>query len=340
MDLRWSTPRRPPLGVSGEKMSSWGRLLIWRVEGNALDGDHRYFNSASTRRPRRTSTRRPRRTSTVGRMSNPFDLAASDAERLGPHDIAIVMGSGWGVAADALGEAERELPFAALEGLPTPKVVGHGGAIRTLEIAGQRVALFLGRIHRYEGHPVETCVHGVRAAVLAGCSTVILTNAAGGLRPEHGHLPGTAVLISDQLNLSGANPMCDIEVPDSVPGRFVDLSDLYSARLRSALRDAELGLGEGVYAGVLGGSYETPAEIHMLRGMGADLVGMSTVLESIAARHLGAEVLGISLVTNLAAGLSAAALDHREVVAAGEQAGPRLGALLRRSVEIVAEASR
>ena len=162
--------------------------------------------------------------------------------------------------------------------------------------------------------------------MLHGCSTVLLTNAAGSLRAEVG--VGSAVLISDQLNLSGANPMCGDEPPEAYGGRFADLSELYSRRLRAAAAAAHPGLVEGVYAGVLGGSYETPAEIRMLRGLGADLVGMSTVLEAIAAHHLGAEVFGVSLVTNLAAGLQST-LVHADVLAAGAASTGLLIDLLR-----------
>jgi len=169
-------------------------------------------------------------------------------------------------------------------------------------------------------------VHAVRAAVLSGCTTVVLTNAAGSLRPAVGI--GSAVLISDQLNLSGSNPMCGAGPPEHLRGRFADLSGLFSHRLRSAVLSEHPELVEGVYAGVLGGSYETPAEIRMLRTLGADLVGMSTVLESIAAHHLGAEVVGVSLVTNLAAGMQDT-LDHTDVLAAGTASTELLIDLLR-----------
>jgi purine-nucleoside phosphorylase len=174
-------------------------------------------------------------------------------------------------------------------------------------------------------------VHAVRTVVMAGCRVVVLTNAAGSLRPEWP--VGSPVLIADHLNLTGHSPMVGPPPPDHLPARFADLTDAYSARLRAIAREVEPSLHEGVYAALLGGSYETPAEIRMLRTMGADLVGMSTALEAIAAVHLGAEVLGLSLVTNLAAGLSAGALDHREVLAAGAGAAAGIGRLLRSIVE-------
>jgi purine-nucleoside phosphorylase len=169
-------------------------------------------------------------------------------------------------------------------------------------------------------------VHGVRTAVAAGCGVIVLTNAAGGIRA--GLRPGQPVLISDQLNLTGQSPVAGPPPPDGYPARFTDLSDLYAARLRSIARTADPGLAEGVYAALPGPHYETPAEIRMLRAAGADLVGMSTALEAIAARHLGAEVLGISLVTNIAAGLSDEPLDHAGVLAAGQRAATSMGALL------------
>jgi purine-nucleoside phosphorylase len=198
-------------------------------------------------------------------------------------------------------------------------------------VGGTRVLLLLGRAHLYEGHPVATVVHGVRTAVSAGCGVVVLTNAAGSLRADRP--VGGPVLIADQLNLTGHNPLAGPPPPPPAPGRFCDMTEAYSQRLRDIARAVDPTLPEGVYAGMLGPSYETPAEIRMLLAMGADLVGMSTVLEAIAARHLGAEVLGITLVTNLAAGLQAAPLEHAEVLEAGAAAGARVGDLVRGIVE-------
>jgi purine-nucleoside phosphorylase len=216
--------------------------------------------------------------------------------------------------------------MAGLPGFPVPSVAGHRPAVLSVDAAGVPLLVLAGRAHLYEGHAAAAVVHGVRAAVLAGCSAVVLTNACGSLEP--GWAPGTPVLLADQLNLTGANPMAGAEPPAWAPGRFVDLSRLYSPALRTAARAAVPGMPEGVYAGVAGGSYETPAEIRMLRGLGADLVGMSTVLEAVAAHHLGAAVCGVSLVTNLAAGLSAAPIGHGEVLATGRASAGRLAGLL------------
>jgi purine-nucleoside phosphorylase len=267
--------------------------------------------------------------------SDPFTLAAADAvrlgERLGAHRAAVVLGSGWAEVGSALGTTRGEMAMADLAGIPTPTVPGHGGTIRSVTVERSEgeplpVLVLAGRSHLYEGHPPATVVHAVRTAVLHGCTTVLLTNAAGSLRAEVGI--GSPVLIADQLNLSGANPMCGAEPPAEHGGRFADLSELYSPRLRGVARTSDPSLVEGVYAGVLGGSYETPAEIRMLRTLGADLVGMSTVLEAIAAHHLGAEVFGVSLVTNLAAGMQTT-LDHADVLAAGAASTGSLITLLR-----------
>lgn len=258
---------------------------------------------------------------------DPYRLAEADAallrDRLGAHDVAVVLGSGWSGVAGLLGEAGPSMTMADLEGVPAPAVAGHGGTATSVDVDGVPTLVLAGRSHLYEGHSSHTVVHAVRAAVLSGCRVVCLTNAAGSLRPDVG--VGTPVVISDQLNLSGANPMCGVEPPDSLGSRFVDLSRLYSLRLREAAGADRI---EGVYAGLVGGSYETPAEITMLGRLGADLVGMSTVLEAIAAHHLGAEVFGVSLVTNLAAGL-APDISHTEVLSAGATAQGSLAALLR-----------
>jgi purine-nucleoside phosphorylase len=187
------------------------------------------------------------------------------------------------------------------------------------------VLVFLGRVHAYEGHEHDVVVHGVRTACRAGCGVVVLTNAAGGIR--QGLSVGQPVLIADHINLTSRSPLTGGAPPEPLPARFVDLSDLYAARLRALARSVDPTLAEGVYAALPGPHYETPAEIRMLRGFGADLVGMSTAWEAIAARHLGAEVLALSLVTNLAAGLGDA-LDHQEVLAAGAAAAERMGDLL------------
>jgi len=262
-------------------------------------------------------------------QNNPYELAREAAEALTGRtfekfDVAIVMGSGWVPAADVIGEPEFELPFTDLPGFTPPAVQGHGGKIRAVRVGGRNVLVFLGRTHLYEGYGPEQVVHGVRTALAAGVETVVLTNAAGGLRPERQRI-GDPVLISDHLNMSGANPLTGTS--------FLDLTEVYSKRLRALARSVEPTLDEGVYAAFRGPTYETPAEIRMLQTLGADLIGMSTVLEAIAAREGGAEVLGISLVTNIAAGLSDAVLDHEEVLAAGLAAAERMGRLLVTVVE-------
>lgn len=253
--------------------------------------------------------------------------AAAIREQLGEHRVALVLGSGWAQVVPMLGEERAAVPMTELPGFPAPAVEGHSGMAHSVDAGGVPLLVLAGRAHLYEEHPVAPVVHGVRAAVMAGCRAVLLTNAAGSLDPANG--PGTPVVISDHLNLTGASPMTGSDPPPGVPARFSDMSDLYSPRLRAAAAAPFPGIAEGVYAGLLGGSYETPAEIRMLRTMGADLVGMSTVLEAIAARHLGAEVFGVSLVTNLAAGLSPAALDHEEVLARGRASAGSLAELLR-----------
>jgi purine-nucleoside phosphorylase len=263
---------------------------------------------------------------------DPYAAAAESAGRLKEltgidgFDAAVVLGSGWSAAADALGSTVAEIPLTDLGGFAAPTVAGHAPVVRCVSAAGLRILVFLGRVHLYEGHSPATVVHGVRTAIAAGCRALILTNAAGGIRD--GYRVGQPVLVRDHLNLTGRSPMAGPPPPPGYPPRFVDLTGLYTPRLRVLAREADPGLAEGVYAALPGPHYETPAEILMLRGMGADLVGMSTVLEAIAARHLGAEVLAISLVTNLAAGLAAEPLDHQEVIAAAHASATRIGALL------------
>ena len=264
--------------------------------------------------------------------ADPFALAAAAADAFAAevgvvsHDVALVLGSGWGPAADRIGTTVGEVTASVLPGFPRSTVAGHGGTIRSLDADGTAVMAYFGRVHGYEGNPVPAVVHNVRTAAAAGCRTIILTNAAGSLRPEWN--PGQAVLIADHLNLTGHSPLAGPEAPEPYGPRFCDLTEAWSPRLRDLARELDPGLPEGVYAGLNGPQYETPAEIRMLATMGADLVGMSTVLECIAARHARLEVLGLSLVTNLAAGLAPAPLDHTEVLASGADAGERLGGLL------------
>ncbi len=248
--------------------------------------------------------------------------AAADAiaERTGhaQHDVALVMGSGWLPAADALGEPDVEIALGDLPGFSAPAVEGHGGTLRSVQVGQRRALVFLGRTHYYEGKGVDAVVHGVRAAAAAGVRAIVLTNGCGGLDPAW--TPGTPVLIGDHINLTGTSPI--------VGANFVDLTDLYARRLRDLCREVDPSLDEGVYVQFPGPHYETPAEIAMVRAIGGTLVGMSTTLEAIAAREAGLEVLGISLVTNLAAGISGDPLDHEEVLAAGRAAAGRMGDLL------------
>ena len=271
----------------------------------------------------------------IGSMSDaadPFARAEASAATLKKltgvpgFDAAVVLGSGWMAAAEAIGAHEQEIPLAELGGFPEPTVAGHNPAVRYLVKGDVRVLVFLGRVHLYEGNTPATVVHGVRTAVAAGCRTVVLTNAAGGINADYS--VGQPVLISDHLNLTGRSPLAGPPPPDGYPSRFTDLTEAYSARLRALARAEDPTLAEGVYAALPGPHYETPAEIRMLRSLGADLVGMSTALETIAARHLGAKVLAISLVTNPAAGLSTQPLDHTEVLAAARTSAARIGALL------------
>ncbi len=256
--------------------------------------------------------------------------AAQIAARTGvaTHEVAVVLGSGWAVAADGLGEVVADIPVTDLPGFAVPGVLGHVPTVRSVRTPeGRAVLVLLGRLHAYEGHSQAAVVHGVRAAILAGCRSVLLTNAAGGLRDDVS--VGQAMLISDHLNLTGLSPLTGPAAPPELaPTRFVDLTDAWSPRLRALAKGADPTLLEGVYAGVAGPQYETPAEIRMLRGLGADLVGMSTVPEAIAARHLGAEVLGLSLVTNLAAGMGHGGLDHVDVLKAGAGAAASLVGVL------------
>ncbi|HON74684.1 MAG TPA: purine-nucleoside phosphorylase [Dermatophilaceae bacterium] len=273
-------------------------------------------------------------TTTLPPAANPFDDPASDplalaaeaaaviAERSGAatHDIALVLGSGWGQTADLVGQTLATIPNEDVPGFHRAAVAGHSGAMRSVAIGdtGRRALVFGTRTHFYEGRGVRAVVHGVRTAAAAGCRAIVLTNGCGGLREEWA--PGTPVLIRDHLNLTATSPL--------EGATFVDLTDLYSARLRAIAMEVDPGLDEGVYAQFRGPQYETPAEVQMAKRLGADLVGMSTTLEAIAARHVGLEILGVSLVTNLAAGISPTALSHEEVLEAGQAAAARCGRLL------------
>jgi len=257
-------------------------------------------------------------------VTEPDGVAAESANAIGDrtgvdeHDVAVILGSGWAPAVAQLGDPVAVVPMAELPGFTPPSAEGHSGQVLSLHVGDHRVLVFVGRIHAYEGHGLRHVVHPVRAACAAGARTVVLTNAAGGLRDDYA--VGQPVLISDHLNLTARSPL--------VGPQFVDLTDAYSPRLRTLAREIDPSLAQGVYAALPGPHYETPAEIRMLRTLGADLVGMSTVHETIAARAAGAQVLAVSLVTNLAAGMTGQPLSHDEVLEAGRQSATRMGALL------------
>jgi purine-nucleoside phosphorylase len=227
------------------------------------------------------------------------------------------LGSGWVPAADALGETVCEFSTTDIAGFSAPAVAGHAGKIRSVIVGQKRALVFLGRTHLYEERGVDAVVHGVRTSAACGVKTIVLTNGCGGLNPNW--VPGTPVLISDHINLTAQSPLHG--------AHFVDLTNLYSKRLRELCKQIDPSLDEGIYAQFRGPNYETPAEVRMAGVLGASLVGMSTGLEAIAARAAGMEILGLSLVTNLAAGLGEA-LNHEEVLAAGNAAAARMGVLL------------
>lgn len=262
----------------------------------------------------------------AGPAGEPFaaarSAAAAIAQRTGVpgHDVALVLGSGWSPAADLLGRTLAQVDPAELPGFTASPVPGHSSSVRSVAVGdtGRRALVFGSRTHLYEGRGVRAVVHAVRTAAAAGCRVVVLTNGCGGLNPAWA--PGTPVLIRDHINLTGLSPL---EGPT-----FVDLTDLYSPRLRLVARGVDPALEEGVYVQFPGPHYETPAEVRMAMSIGGDMVGMSTALEAIAARHCGLEVLGISLVTNQAAGISAEPLSHEEVIEAGRAASQRCGRLL------------
>ena len=258
--------------------------------------------------------------------TDPFSVAEAAAavirERTGVevHHVALVLGSGWGHTADLLGETLTTIDNTDVPGFGEAAVAGHSGVMRSVAIGdtGRRALVYGTRTHHYEGRGVRAVVHGIRTAAAAGCRAVVITNGCGGLRESWA--PGTPVLISDHINLTATSP---IEGPT-----FVDLTDAYSPRLRALAREVDPDLDEGVYVQFTGPHYETPAEVRMAGILGGELVGMSTALETIAARQCGLEVLGISLVTNAAAGISDSPLDHGEVLEAGRDAAERSGRLL------------
>jgi len=263
-------------------------------------------------------------------VTTAFDLAAEAAEFLrkrfgGDHDIVAVLGSGWADAVGVLGTGDR-CAIGEVPGFKKPSALGHGGEAISVSVGSSRVLVLTGRTHLYEGHGTAPVVHGVRTAAALGCRVAVLTNGAGVLREDW--TIGEPVMISDHINLTGHSPMTGDNPPAPFAGRFVDLTDAYSKRLRAIARGASP-MNEGVYLGLHGPHYETPAEIRAGRSWGADLVGMSTVLEVIAARHVGLEVLALSLPTNLAAGISPTPLSGEEVIAVGKRSAARAGEVLR-----------
>jgi len=238
---------------------------------------------------------------------------------------AVVLGSGLGPLAGELIDAEP-IPYSAIQGMPTSSVAGHSGSLYAGGVEGTPTLIFSGRVHLYEGHDPAAVTYAVRAAIGAGCDVIVLVNAAGAIDPNL--QVGAPCLISDHLNLTGRTPLLGPN-DDSIGPRFLDQTEVYDSRIRALARELDPDLPEGVYAGLLGPTYETPAEVRMLRTLGADMVGMSTVMEAIAARYLGARVGGISVISNPAAGLTEKPPSHEEVLRAAEQARPRLVKLLR-----------
>jgi len=258
-------------------------------------------------------------------MTNPFELANEAAAKIAEltgvakHDIALTLGSGWAKAADLIGETVASIDATKIPGFLPPAVPGHVATIRSIRLPNGKYALILGaRSHYYEGHGVRQVAHGVRTAAATGATIMILTNGAGGIKETW--KPGTPVLISDHINLTADSPL--------EGAKFVDLTDLYSSRLRAIARTVDSSLDEGVYCQFRGPHYETPAEVQMAKHIGGHIVGMSTALEAIAAREAGMEILGLSLITNLAAGIQKTPLSHEEVIQAGKDAEVRISGLL------------
>lgn len=261
--------------------------------------------------------------------ADPFEVAGEAAEDIARitgvdrHDIALTLGSGWGRAAEMLGETTASFPATEVTGFSAPALAGHVGTLRSVVTPkGRRVLVIGARTHFYEGHGVRRVVHSVRTAAASGARIMVLTNGAGGIK--HTWKPGQPVLISDHINLTGASPL--------EGATFIDLTDLYSMRLRDVARTVDPSLDEGVYCQFRGPQYETPAEVHMAKTIGGHIVGMSTALEAIAARQAGMEVLGFSLITNMAAGIQTTPLSHQEVIDAGREAEPVISSLLARVI--------
>ncbi|WP_406245938.1 purine-nucleoside phosphorylase [Microbacterium sp. M] len=262
--------------------------------------------------------------------ANPFEIAATAAADIArisgveKHDIALTLGSGWGRAADVIGETVATIPATEVTGFSKPALEGHVGTLRSIRTPDGKNVLVIGaRTHYYEGHGVRRVVHSVRTAAATGAKIMVLTNGAGGVRETW--TPGQPVLISDHINLTADSPL--------EGATFIDLTDLYAQRLRDIARSIDPSLDEGVYTQFRGPHYETPAEVQMAKHIGGHIVGMSTALEAIAAREAGMEILGFSLITNLAAGIQKTPLSHAEVIEAGREAEPVISALLAKVVE-------
>ena len=261
--------------------------------------------------------------------ADPFGIAteaAADIARITGverHDIALTLGSGWGGAAELIGETTANFPATEVTGFSAPALAGHVGTLRSiLTPRGTRVLVIGARTHFYEGHGVRRVVHSVRTAAATGAKVMVLTNGAGGIKRTW--KPGTPVLISDHINLTAATPL--------EGATFIDLTNLYSLRLRDLARSIDPSLDEGVYCQFTGPQYETPAEVQMAKAIGGHIVGMSTALEAVAARQAGMEILGFSLITNMAAGIQTTPLSHEEVMEAGHAAGPVISSLLARVI--------
>ncbi|TAM71885.1 MAG: purine-nucleoside phosphorylase [Microbacteriaceae bacterium] len=261
--------------------------------------------------------------------TDPFDVARDAAAQIAEltgverHDVALTLGSGWGKAADLIGETTATIAATDVVGFGKPALEGHVGTLRSILLQSGKRALVIGaRTHYYEGHGTRRVVHSVRTAAATGATVMVLTNGAGGIKETW--KPGSPVLISDHINLTADSPL--------EGATFVDLSDLYTPRLRDLARSIDPSLDEGVYCQFRGPHYETPAEVQMAKTFGGHIVGMSTALEAIAARQAGMEILGMSLITNLAAGIQKTPLSHHEVIDAGRTAEPVISALLARIV--------
>jgi purine-nucleoside phosphorylase len=264
-----------------------------------------------------------------------YDRIRVAAEAVAEHldaagaELAVVLGSGLAAAADRSSEA-RSVLYASLPGFPETTVAGHPGRLMCARLAGRKALIFCGRVHGYEGYPAAEVAFGVRVAATVGVQTLIVTNVSGGVDPSLEE--GEIVAISDHLNLTGVSPLTGPN-DERLGPRFVDMTDTYTPALRQIAADAARAtfgepLREAIYAGLPGPSYETPAEVRMLRTLGAGLVGMSTIHEVIAGRHSGLKVLGLSLVANLAAGVKSTPLRHEDVTDVAAAGAARMGSLL------------